>query len=167
MAIQQTVNSAFSIGAYGSGAVLSKLLAENLISVPWLSMSRGFLGTESFFYSNKWALRQLPPEQEFPSPKVDYDRNILRLSPQQLGAFTVDEAGEGHVENKVVVVRSEPVLFSLSTASTNRIITTEGVRLRTEPNGTIIRDLTIGEAVEDLGASPVAGWQKVQVGNES
>ncbi|WP_330985932.1 MULTISPECIES: glycoside hydrolase domain-containing protein [Enterobacterales] len=43
-AIQQTIGSAFAIGAYGSGAVLSKLLAEKQISVP-----SGFPGTQAFF----------------------------------------------------------------------------------------------------------------------
>lgn len=95
-AVHQTVGQAFTLGAYGSGAVLSTLLAEGLISVPWLSMSRGFLGTQSFFYDNKWALRQLPPEQKY-SATLDFDRDILRLTPSQLGAFTVDENGVGHV----------------------------------------------------------------------
>lgn len=95
-AVHQTVGQAFTLGAYGSGAVLSTLLAEGLITVPWLSMSRGFLGTQSFFYDKKWALRQLPPEQKY-SATLNFDRDILHLTPSQLGAFTVDGNGVGHV----------------------------------------------------------------------
>ena len=61
-AVHRRVDGAFAIGAYGSGAVLAKLLAERLITFPWISMSRLFLGTEQFFYSNRWWMRQVPPE---------------------------------------------------------------------------------------------------------
>lgn len=68
--------TAFAIGAYGSGAVLSKLLEKKLISIPWLSMSRAFLGTQAFFYSNKWALLQVPPEQKHAASKMGHAHNL-------------------------------------------------------------------------------------------
>lgn len=169
-AIQQTIGSAFAIGAYGSGAVLSKLLEEKLISVPWISMSRAFLGTQSFFYSNKWAMRQVPPEQKHPLSKVGYDRNILRLTPAQLGAFTLDEKGKGSVAGGGAQALIPPLAilnpFSVATASTNRVVATDGLRLRDKPEGAILRELTLGEAVQDKGESTVAGWRNVVVGSE-
>lgn len=170
-AIHDTLGSSFVIGAYGSGAVLSKLLAEKLITVPWLSMSRGYYGTESFFYNGQWALRQVPPEQEFATSGVRYDRNIMRLPPHQLGLFTVDDYGMGHVLGS----RTESLMqtlaaltpFSLASSTTNRVVATDGLRLRDKPDGVILRDLTIGEQVEDEGESSQPGWRKVTVGDES
>jgi hypothetical protein len=94
-ALARTIGDTFAIGAYGSGAVLSKLMAERLITVPWISMSRAFLGTEQFFYSNRWAMRQVPPEMTDDRSGVGYDRNVVRIARNQLGAFQVDQAGEG------------------------------------------------------------------------
>ncbi|WP_318370768.1 DUF2272 domain-containing protein [Enterobacter sp.] len=170
-AVQQTIGSSFAIGAYGSGAVLAKLLAEKLITVPWLSMSRGFHGTEPFFYNRQWALRQVPPEQEFTADDVRYGRTILRLPPHELGLFTVDDHGMGHVMGS----RAESLMqtlaaltpFSQASATTNRMVATDGLRLRDKPDGVIIRDLTIGEQVEDEGESTHPGWRKVTVGEES
>ncbi|EIY5159239.1 TPA: DUF2272 domain-containing protein [Klebsiella variicola] len=169
-AVQQTIGTAFAIGAYGSGAVLSKLLEEKLISIPWLSMSRAFLGTQAFFYSNKWALLQVPPEQKHAASKVGYDRNILRLSPSQLGAFTLDEKGKGSVvgNGALTLIPSLAVLnpFSVATSSTNRIVATDGLHLRNKPNGTILRELTLGEALQDKGESTVSGWRDVVIGSD-
>lgn len=94
-AIKDEINGTFAIGAYGGGAVLSKLLAEGLITVPWISMSRLFLGTEQFFYSNRWSMRQVPPEVTHGPSGVGYDRNIVRVPRREIGAFQVDESGEG------------------------------------------------------------------------
>ncbi|MEH3048361.1 DUF2272 domain-containing protein [Sphingomonas adhaesiva] len=43
-----------------------------------------------------------------------------------------------------------------------RLVTTDGVRLRAEPEGQILRDLTIAERAVDLGAAAVAGWRRVR-----
>lgn len=94
-AVNAAIGGAFAIGAYGSGAVLSKLLAESLITVPWITMSRLFRGTEQFFYSNRWSMRQVPPEMKHAASGVGYDRDVVRVPPHELGAFRVDEAGVG------------------------------------------------------------------------
>ncbi|WEX79314.1 DUF1906 domain-containing protein (plasmid) [Sinorhizobium numidicum] len=94
-AIKDEINGTFVIGAYGSGAVLSKLLAEGLITVLWISMSRLFLGTEQFFYSNRWWMRQVPPELTHATSGVVYDRNIVRLPRREIGAYQVDDSGVG------------------------------------------------------------------------
>jgi Domain of unknown function (DUF1906)/Uncharacterized protein conserved in bacteria (DUF2272) len=164
-AVTKTVGGAFQVGAYGSGAVLSKLLAEKLIQVPWISMSRAFLGTEQFFYANKWAMRQVPPEMKDDATGIGYDRNVVRVARKDMGAFQVGADGVG---SRVAdggwdatlggtPLVAEPVMF----AGANRLVTTEGLRLRTAPNGTIIREMTVAEPVVDLGPSTVEGWRKI------
>jgi len=169
-AIKDEMDGAFSIGAYGSGAVLSKLLAERLITVPWVSMSRLFLGTEQFFYSNRWSMRQVPPEANHASSGVGYDRNVVRVPRKELGAFQVDEAGLGLLawdeEADATLGGHSGSPITESRAGTGRVVTTEGLRLRNSPNGTIIRDLTIGENVIDLGTTTEDGWRKVKAGTD-
>lgn len=169
-AVKDEIGGAFAIGAYGSGAVLAKLLAEGLISVSWISMSRLFLGTEAFFYSRRWSMRQVPPEVTHEPSGVGYDRNIIRVSRRELGAFVVDESGQGALawdeEVDATLGGHARAPFMEPPAGPDRFVATEGLRLRQSPNGIIVRDLTIGEKVSDLGASSEAGWRKVRVGSE-
>jgi len=169
-AVNNQIGGAFSIGAYGSGAVLAKLLAEGLISVPWISMSRLFLGTESFFYSKRWSMRQVPPDLTHQPSGVGYDRNIIAVPRQTLGAFMVDELGRGTLawdEEQDATLGGEPrVPVNEPLVASDRFVTTEGLRLRQSPNGIIQRDLTLGEKVADLGASTQAGWRKVRIGTQ-
>ncbi|WP_169313734.1 DUF2272 domain-containing protein [Asticcacaulis biprosthecium] len=167
-AIKATVGDAFRIGAYGSGAVLSKLLAEGVIEVPWISMSRLFLGTESFFYGNKWALRQVPPEHREPTSRIGYDRSVVRIDRAKLGAFQVGADGKGMVawdEMEDATVTPPPVVPPVPPVAADLIVTTDGLRLRPAPDQAAIRSLTIGERLTDLGPSSVPGWQKVRSGN--
>ena len=171
-AVHEEINGEFNLGAYGSGAVLSKLLAERLITLPWISMSRSFLGTEQFFYSNRWSMRQVPPEVTHPASGIGYDRDVIRVPRGELGAFQVNDAGEGYL---AVDEDADATLGGASAASMHdlesaggdvRLVATEGLRLRNAPGGTIIRDLTILEPVHDLGAASEEGWRKVRVGND-
>lgn len=84
----------FRIGVYGSGLACRTLMDKGLVEVPWLSMSRGFTGTQDFFYSNDWMLRQIPPDTKHASG-FSYDRNIMPISPNEIGAFTYNATGEG------------------------------------------------------------------------
>ncbi len=169
-AVKDEIGDDFAIGAYGSGAVLSKLVAERLITIPWISMSRLFLGTEQYFYSNKWAMRQVPPEATHPSSGVGYDRNIVRIPREELGAFQVDDAGDGSLagdgdaDATLGGAPDSPIVNTFG--GSTRLVTTEGLRLRAAPNGTIIRDLTIGEQVIDLGDTSEEGWRNVRIGAE-
>ncbi|ANJ58496.1 DUF2272 domain-containing protein [Pseudomonas silesiensis] len=169
-AIKDEIGSAFYIGAYGSGAVLSKLLAERLITLPWISMSRLFLGTEQFFYSNRWHMRQVPPEAKHLASGIGYDQNVVRVPRKELGAFLVDEAGRGFLAwddemDATLGGHSESSIME-NYAGADLLVATEGLRLRSEPSGSIIRDLTIGEKVTDLGAATEEGWRKVKVGSK-
>lgn len=168
-AIHEQINGTYSIGAYGSGAVLSKLLHEHLITVPWLSMSRGFLGTQPFFNNKQWSIRQVPPSIEHPQFGIEYDQNIIRIPQQELGAFQIKEIGEGYLlwDTEEDATLGNRAVSSIQDESlgTTRIISTEGTRFRKAPNGTIIRNLTIGDHVVDLGASE-NGWHKVKIKDE-
>lgn len=84
----------FRIGAYGSGLTCRTLMDEGLIEVPWLSMSRGFRGTKDFFERNSWMMRQIPLDRTH-SSGFSYDRNLMRVSPAEIGAFTYDSNGKG------------------------------------------------------------------------
>lgn len=83
----------FRIGAYGSGLTCQTLINKGLIEVPWLSMSRGFRGTRDFFESNSWLMRQIPLDRTH-SSGFSYDRNLMRVSPAEIGAFTYDSNGK-------------------------------------------------------------------------
>ncbi len=165
-AVHDTIGKNVKIGCYGSGATLSKLLAEKLVDVAWISMSRGFLGTEPFFYSDKWALRQIPLEHTEPQSGVGYDRNVIRAPRKDLGAFQVGADGKGmDVWDDIVdATVSGPALITPASApgSGEVLATTEGLRLRDAPNGAIVANLTIGDRLEALGAAEASGWQKVR-----
>ncbi|MCM2396050.1 DUF2272 domain-containing protein [Rhizobium sp. S95] len=169
-AVKNEIDGAFAIGAYGSGAVLSKLVAERLITVPWMSMSRLFLGTEQYFYSNRWSMRQIPPEVTHQASGVGYDRNVVRVRREELGVFQVDEAGEGLLAwdtdiDATLGGHMDAAAIEHAIGPQKRV-TTEGLRLRTSPNGEIIRDLTIGENVTDLGEASEDGWRKIKAGTD-
>lgn len=170
-AIRDMIGTGFTIGAYGSGALLSKLLAEGLIGIAWISMSRLFLGTEPFFYSNRWAMRQVPPEQRHAASGIGYDRNIVRVARKALGAFQVDAGGRGTLAwdevHDATLGGGTPAQPAVPAATgANRLVTTEGLRLRATPNGTILRELTIADPVVDLGPSSESGWRKVKTGGD-
>ncbi len=167
-AVNREIGDDFAIGAYGSGAVLSKLLHERLIRLPWISMSRAFLGTEQFFYSRKWAMRQVPPDRSHPASGVGYDRNVVAVSAKELGAFQVDASGNGFLvwdENlDATLGQGHRVVEFREPSAAERFVATDGLRLRNAPNGVIIRDLTIGERVEVTGDAGNA-WLYVRAGS--
>lgn len=167
-AVKEEIGDDFKIGAYGSGAVMQTLMDQDLISVPWLSMSRLFTGTREFFYSDDWGLRQIPLPLTHSASGIAYDKNELRLSPEELGAFAVPSEdsdatgtdahlGEGGAsDGPTVSVRD----------GANAYVATEGLNFREEPNGTIIRALTIADPVVDLGAAAVSGWRNVEINGQ-
>jgi hypothetical protein len=169
-AVKAALGDSFAIGAYGSGAVLAKLLAERLITLPWISMSRLFLGTEQFFYSNRWAMRQVPPEARHAPSGIGYDRNVVRAGRNELGAFQVDSANHGvlawHRSEDATLGGGGTPPTAIVVTGADRFVATEGLRLRSFPNGSIVRELTLGERVIDLGAATAEGWRKVQVGSD-
>lgn len=92
--INDSLGNDFRIGVYGSGLVCQILLDEGLVEVPWLTMSRAFRGTKDFFYSGKWAMRQVPPERTVHG--VVHDRDVLNWKIERMGSFKLGET------NKVV-----------------------------------------------------------------
>lgn len=169
-AVKAELGDKFRIGAYGSGAVLARLLQNHSISVPWLSMSRKFLGTEQFFYSKRWAMRQVPPERKHESTSVGYDVNVVSVSRSQLGGFQVSADGQGTLTwdlgTDAVLGNSVALTPALPTKATVKYVTTEGLRLRVRPSGTVVRELTIGERLVDIGAGEEPGWRQVRSGTD-
>lgn len=88
--VNAVIDKRFRIGCYGSGTTLTELMERGLIEVPWITMSQAFYGTEKFFYSNKWAMRQIPPDQTY-SGSIFYDMNFMEWSPQKIGAFNLND----------------------------------------------------------------------------
>lgn len=88
--VKKTLNGKYRMGAYGSGLILEDLLESELIEVPWISMSRAFRGTEEFFYSKKWALRQVPPPLKY-GAVYHYDKNVPNWSWDKIGAFSYNQ----------------------------------------------------------------------------
>lgn len=179
--VRTSFAGAYRVGAYGSGLVLDQLRAAGVIDVPWLSMSRGFRGTREFFYGNSWAFRQVPPSVT--TEGVGHDRNVLKWSLTEIGAFRVAADGTG-VAIAAVDEERDGVLGGVAfatplgmaagavaaatttaaTSSANAYVTTEGLNFRDRPEGTILRSLTIGEPVADLGAADLPGWRNVRIG---
>ncbi|WP_052129419.1 DUF2272 domain-containing protein [Sphingomonas sp. 35-24ZXX] len=169
-AVHDTIGKDFRIGCYGSGATLSKLLAEKLIDVPWISMSRAFRGTEQFFYSNRWAMRQVPLDRTEPDSGIGYDRNVVRVPRKELGAFQVGADGVGMVvwdEAEDATLGAASLLSTPSApVATDLVVTTDGLRLRDAPDGAIVRDLTIGERLIALAEPDAKGWRRVRSGDQ-
>ena len=167
-AINRDLGSLFKIGAYGSGAVLRLLLSQGLIEIPWLSMSRNFGGTKDFFYSNKWFLRQVPPEKIHPGSNIGFDLNILARPLEEIAPFSIEEKGRSAAADPVVqdaVLGGRFAVLASVADTTQAYVSTEGVNVRQSPRGQIISELTIGEKVTDLGAAEAAGWRRVRWNN--
>lgn len=90
VSVNNELENKYRVGAYGSGLILKNLLKDGLIEVPWISMSRGFRGTEEFFFSDDWAMRQVPMPMMWGSV-YHYDRNVVRWSWNKIGAFSYND----------------------------------------------------------------------------
>ena len=165
--VKNTIGTGFRIGAYGSGLVLQNLLDEELIEVPWISMSRGFRGTKEFFYGNDWAFRQVPPDRTHGETDITHDVNVLKWTPADIGVFRLSGApvvaGMAAHPHDATLGGGLAEAAPAAPAVANAYTTTEGVNFRASPDGQIIRELTICQPLNDLGPSPVDGWQKVQI----
>jgi hypothetical protein len=81
----------YQIGVYGSGAVCQALLDARLVSLTWVSQSRGFRGTADFVASGRWNLKQ-GRESNLCGMSIDSNEANPRLP--QFGAFS-EIAGVG------------------------------------------------------------------------
>ncbi len=167
-AINAAIGGRFRIGAYGGGAVLKRLLDKELIDLAWLSMRAGHHGTEDFFRSGLWALRQVPPAETHPGSGVVYHRNALGWELGRLGAFRLSGAGAGALvggaAQEDAVLGGARVALDGPDAGAPAYASTDGVNFRAAPMGEILRELTIGEPLLDLGAADAEGWRRVALG---
>jgi len=99
---------------------------------------------------------------------VGYDRNVVRVPRKELGAFQVNDAGEGilawDADADATLGGTSVAALEEAAGGNLRLVTTEGLRLRQTPGGTIVRDLTIAEQVLDLGAASQDGWRRIKAG---
>ena len=75
----------YLVGVYGSGAVCQALLDARLVSLTWVSQSRGFTGTAQFVASGRWNLKQGP---ESTLCGMSIDSNVGNPQQPQFGAFS-------------------------------------------------------------------------------
>lgn len=168
-AVRAEIGDDFAIGAYGSGALLAKLQAEGLIDLAWISMSRAFLGTEPYFYANRWAMRQVPPEAKHAATGIGYDRDVVRIPIGELGAFQVDANGTGSrigdEAEDVTLGGGIPKTLPATAGAGDLLVTTAGLNFRDAPNGKILpRALTIADRVIDHGLSSNPAWREIEIG---
>jgi kumamolisin len=58
--IKDTIAGHYKLGIYGDGLVCKVLLGDGTCDCAWLSASRGFPGSRTFYRGNQWALAQDP-----------------------------------------------------------------------------------------------------------
>ena len=83
--INDTIGARFAIGVYGDGVVCADLLDTRLCRYTWLSASRAFPGSRSFFASRRFSLAQDPKiDQDFCGLSVDFNETT-----GDFGAFSI------------------------------------------------------------------------------
>jgi glycoside hydrolase-like protein/SH3 domain-containing protein len=78
----------YKVGAYGSGLTCGKLTANHLIELTWLSMSRGFQGTQAALAAGAFHLAQRAPASTLCGLGIDF--NDFNPAHPDFGAFTLD-----------------------------------------------------------------------------
>ncbi len=138
----------YRVGAYGSGLVCGTLTNKGLIELIWLSMSRGFRGTQQALKAGEYDLAQRFPESILCGLDVDFnDPNPAR---SDFGAFSI-EADTEHAGPIATV------------GERYKVIARSGLRLRGGA-GTqfdIIGSLRANQIV--FVASITNGWAKVDL----
>lgn len=109
----------YRVGAYGSGLVCTTLKKKNLISLIWLSMSRGFRGTRAALSNGEYDLNQIPPAKQLCRIGVDYNEQNPAVS--DFGQFTLDDA------------RSQDGDSATFIGTRYKVIARRGLRLREGP----------------------------------
>lgn len=92
----KTADLHYRVGVYGSGAVCNMLFAKNLCDYRWLSMSRGFHGTEEAIKNGAYELMQLDDKgakiSAHPSDKPKHDDlpvDYNQINPLPSSAFEI------------------------------------------------------------------------------
>mgnify|MGYP001546253687 CR=1 FL=1 len=98
--IQQAFNTEsgnspeYKIGVYGSGLVSKSLLAKNLITYTWLTMSSGFNGSKQALDKKQYNLAQKAPSTTLAGIDVDY--NIANPTNPDFGQFSIGQDESPH-----------------------------------------------------------------------
>jgi hypothetical protein len=112
----------YTIGAYGNGAALTRLLSDGLVDFTWLSQSTGFTGSRAFKRSNRWTLFQHLPSTVC---GLDVDVDDLNANASSFGAFLTLGTGPGQVVAMPVPAGAVENAFTVRARS--------GLRLRSGP----------------------------------
>jgi Domain of unknown function (DUF1906) len=95
--IRAVIGDQFKVGVYSDGATLDALLASHLIDYAWLSASRGFDGSRSFYECGRWALAQ--------DPHIDIDWEGIKIdlneTKDDFGQFELPMAAPLTAESRV------------------------------------------------------------------
>ena len=75
----------YKVGGYGGGKLLFRLLAEELVSYTWLSLSKGWAGYKEFLESNLWNLSQYA-QSTYEGLEVELNR-VNRVQGPVFGQF--------------------------------------------------------------------------------
>src|SRR5262245_530874 len=77
----------YQLGVYSDGVVCAALLDERLCDFTWLSASRGFPGSKTFYASRRWALAQDPHiDQNWDGLRVDLNEAAAEFGGFRLSA---------------------------------------------------------------------------------
>ncbi|MGK7912394.1 MAG: glycoside hydrolase domain-containing protein [Synechococcus sp.] len=119
----------YRIGVYGSGLTCSTLLAQNLVTFTWLSMSTGHRGYDNFEASNHWHLKQLYPSTT--ACGIAVDENV---SNSDFGAFSFASEVTGNVSGTDTISEKKNDLENTGTPQKRyEVVARRGLRLRSGP----------------------------------
>ncbi|MYL84828.1 DUF1906 domain-containing protein [Desulfovibrio aerotolerans] len=108
----------YRVGVYGSGLLCDTLVDKGLATLRWLSMSRGFRGTQDALKDGRYHLAQRYPEARICGISVDYNDGNPAMP--DFGAFTI--------------AADRPTLaMQAGTGERYRVTARNGLRLREGP----------------------------------
>ena len=157
---------AYRLGAYGSGLVCDTLRDAGLIELAWVSMSRGFRGTEATLAAGNWHLKQLAPPTKLLGFGVDFDE--ANPAKSDFGEFQVqaedvhkDLAQAATPAVAPAAATSAMVAASAAAAKTMHVTARSGLRLRAGPgtNFDTVSLMPFGTQVQVQGTTD--GWAKI------
>jgi len=146
----------FRIGAYGNGAVLSRLLEDGLIEAAWLSQSTGHHGSAAFKSSGKWTLFQKLPSTLC---NLGVDVDLLNPAAGGFGEFRALDTPQA-VETVFAAALDMP-------GPSHRVAANAGLNLRAGPGVEfpVLRLLPAGTPVQVIHR--VGDWAIVDVDGSS
>ncbi|MBV8191223.1 MAG: DUF2272 domain-containing protein [Alphaproteobacteria bacterium] len=96
--VKAGLSGRYKLGVYSDGVVLAALLDTAMCDYAWLSASRAFPGSQSFYASGRWALAQDPHiDQKWDGLSVDVDEAAADFGAFRLAALAAPAGGPSPV----------------------------------------------------------------------